>query len=278
MRRSWIAGGLLLCACGSDPAAKEDAGSAGGGPEAGVDCGAFVLDGTGTDAQGATWTYESTDEGVGYALEGILFAPPGEGPFPGLVVNHGKGGTPQAYSANVAREFVSWGMVVIGTMLTHAPDDADVGHLPDGADGRSPENVQRAKKAYDLLSCLDVDLTRVAVHGHSMGAFVTGQLLGTHPDLFRAASHTAGGTSLGPNATDMAVAAQIVTPYQLHHGDMDTVVLLEYDQSLDAILEASGVDHELYVYPGYDHAQISDDRAMYDRVRAWYTTYGVLAP
>ena len=56
------------------------------------------------------------------------------------------------------------------------------------------------------------------------------------------------------------------------------MVLLEYDQNLAEILEASGVDHELHVYPGYDHAQIADDPTMFERVRAWYTTYGVLEP
>jgi predicted esterase len=111
-----------------------------------------------------------------------------------------------------------------------------------------------------------------------MGAFLTGQLLGTHPGLFRAASHTAGGTSMGPNATDPLVASQIVTPYQLHHGDDDTVVLLDFDQVLAATLNTRGTDHELHVYEGYDHVEITDDATMFERVRAWYTTYGVFDP
>jgi predicted esterase len=75
----------------------------------------------------------------------------------------------------------------------------------------------------------------------------------------------------------MAVAAQIVTPYQLHHGDADPVVQLQHDQALADILEASGVEHELHVYAGYNHEQITDDPTMFGRVRGWYTTYGVLA-
>lgn len=241
-----------------------------------MNCSGFVVTGDRTSNEGATWTYQSTDEGVQYALEGILFSPAGDGPFPGVVVNHGKDGTPWGYSSIVAREMAAWGMVAIGTMLAHASDMEDMGNLPDGADGRSPENVQRARKAYELLACLPVDPGRIAVHGHSMGGFVTGQLLGTHTGLFRAASHTAGGTSMGPNATEMAIAEQIVTPYQLHHGDNDSTVLLEYDQNLEAILQGNGVPHELHVYAGYDHEQIMHDTLMFERVRGWYTTHGVL--
>ena len=81
---------------------------------------------------------------------------------------------------------------------------------------------------------------------------------------------------MGPNATDPVTAGLIVTPYQLHHGDADTVVLLAYDQQLSATLNTRGTDQELHVYEGYDHVEITDDAVMFERVRAWYTTYGVL--
>lgn len=240
-------------------------------------CTAFVVTGNPRTTAGATWTYRSTDQGVRYTLEGVLFIPAGTGPFPAVVLSHGKGGTPRAYSANVARTMVGWGLVAIGTMYTHAPDAEDLGNEPDGPDGASPANVQRAMKARDLLNCVGgVNLARVAAHGHSMGAYVTGQVLGTHPSAFRAASHTAGGVSDGPNATKRAAAERIVTPYQLHHGDADQVVPIAFDRTLDAILTASGTPHELRVYAGYDHQQISADPTMFARVRTWYQTHGVL--
>ena len=43
-------------------------------------------------------------------------------------------------------------------------------------------------------------------------------------------------------------------------------------------MEASGTAHELYVYEGVDHADITNDALMLERVRAWYTTHGVLEP
>jgi predicted esterase len=103
-------------------------------------------------------------------------------------------------------------------------------------------------------------------------------LLGRHPTAIRAASHTAGGaTENGPNATRLATAEQIRTPYQLHHGTDDTVVRLALDQALRDVLRANGVPHELRVYTGYDHREIAADAAMLERVRQWYRTHGVLA-
>jgi dienelactone hydrolase len=265
----WVA--TLLALAGGAVVATGTAASAA------ANCGAFVVSGSPGSAAGANWTYRSTDQGVRYALEGVLFAPPGSGPFPAVVVSHGKGGTPRGYSATVARTMVGWGLVVIATMYTHAPDAEDLGNAPDGPDGASTANVQRARKAYELLGCVaGVDLNRVAAHGHSMGAFVTGQVLGTHTGLFRAASHTAGGVSDGPNATKRPAAERIVTPYQLHHGDQDQVVALAQDRTLDQILTARAIPHELHVYAGYDHQRITFDATVLARVRAWYQANGVL--
>lgn len=244
-----------------------------------VDCSAFVVTGDPHSTAGATWSYSSVDLGTPYVLEGVLFEPAGAGPFPGVVVSHGKGGTPSAYSASIGRVMVTWGMVVIGPMYTHAPDASDVGNLPDGPDGASEANVMRAMKARELLSCVGtVDMSYLAAHGHSMGAFVTGQLMGRHVGVFRAASHTAGGTSQGPNATTQRAALRIRTPYQLHHSATDTTVALIQDQNLAAILAGNNVPHALYVaeYPNYTHAQIALDPGMLQRVRAWYQAYGVL--
>jgi acetyl esterase/lipase len=244
-------------------------------PEA--NCPAMLITGDPASSQGARWSYQSTDGSISYSLTGVLFAPAGAGPFPGVVVSHGYQGNASGYSANVSRVMRDWGMVAIATNYTHAPDNVDAWLLPQGGDGASTANVQRAHKARDLLSCVaGVDLRRVAAHGHSMGAFVTGQMLGQHPGDFRAASHSAGGANeTGPNATRAEVAAQIRTPYQLHHGDADSVVVLALDQALAGILAAGGVPHELHVYPGYTHEQVALDATMLERVRAWYAAQGI---
>lgn len=266
MKRFLFAAVIAVLAAGRPPAAAA----------AGADCAAFAVSGNPQAAGGATWTYHSTEDGAQYALEGVLFVPAGAGPFPAVIVSHGKGGAPRGYSAAIGRAMVAWELVVIGAMYTHAPDADDAGNLPDGADGASPANVLRARKARELLACVGAaDPARVAVHGHSMGAFVSGQLLGSQPADILVGSHSAGGVSEGPNATTPAAAAQIRAPYQLHHGDQDTVVRLELDQALAGILATNGVSHELHVYPGVDHAGVAFDPAMLARVRAWYEGHGL---
>lgn len=243
-----------------------------------VSCGAFLVSGTPSSAGGATWTYNSTDDGVAYSLKGVLLAPAGAGPFPAVVVSHGKGGSANGYSKSIAQTMRGWGLVAIATNYSHGSNTA--GDLPLGADGASPENILRAHKAFDLLRCIpSVDRTRVAAHGHSMGAFVTAALLGAFPADFKVASHTAGGVNDSgfPGAAPTPAQVQgIRTPYQLHHGDADTVVRLAMDQTLDAILTSLGVLHQLLVYPGVDHAGISMNATMLSRVRSWYTARGLL--
>jgi acetyl esterase/lipase len=244
-----------------------------------ANCANLTIEGSPSGSRGATWRYSSTDAGVRYSLTGVLFAPAGSGTFPAVVVSHGKGGSAAEYSARIAGTMTGWGMVAIGTNYTHAPDLIDTGLLPQGGDGASDANVLRALKTRQLLSCLSyVDTTRVAAHGHSMGAFLTAELLGRHPTAIRAASHTAGGaTENGPNATRLATAEHIRTPYQLHHGTDDTVVRPELDRALRDVLRANGVPHVLHMYPDYDHREIAADPGMLERVRQWYRTHGVLA-
>jgi dienelactone hydrolase len=244
-----------------------------------ANCTALAVVGDPRSTQGARWTYASVDDGIAYALEGAVFVPTTPGPFPGVVVSHGKSGSPYGYSSTVGRIMRGWGLVAIATMYSHAPDADDAGNLPDGGDGASAANVLRARKARGLLSCFrGVDPARLAAHGNSMGAFVTGQLLGTYPQDFRAASQTSGGVADGPNATQADAAEQIVTPFQIHHSEADTTVPIAFADRLVSILAGNQVtyDYRVAEYPGYSHGQMGQDPAMLERVREWYQEHGVL--
>lgn len=239
----------------------------------------LVISGSPESTTGATWTYRDTVDGVVYDLSGVLLKPSGAGPFPAIIVSHGFGGSATNYSRNVGTTIVGWGAVVIATNYTHA------GSGPTGAPGGPTElgasvaNVQRARRLAELLRALGyVDMTRLAAHGHSMGAFVTTALAAAHPTLLRAASHTAGGVR--PNATPGPAPSEsdggaIRTPYQAHHGDQDAVVALAADQRLSTVLTAAGTTHELHVYPGADHDDVAFNATVLDRVRAWYARHGV---
>jgi hypothetical protein len=150
----------------------------------------FVLTGNPTAANGATWTYKDTVNGVIYDLQGILLKPAGTSNLPGVVISHGHDGNVNIYSIDIARTMRSWGLVCIATNYTHSSG------VPTGSPGDSTEpgasmaNMQRARKCAQILASLGyVDTTRMAAHGNSMGAFVNAAFVGVFPKLFRVASH-----------------------------------------------------------------------------------------
>src|SRR5262245_35934383 len=225
---------------------------------------AFELQGDPESAQGATWTFKGSVDGVTFDLQGILLKPAGGGPFGAVIISHGAGGNASALPRTLAIEMRRWGLVGIATNYTHSAG------VPIGAPGTandpgaSEANIQRAHAVREILRTLSyVDQNRVAAHGHSMGAFVTTALVATYPNDFRVASHTAGGIRLqgiiaGP-APSESQARLIRTPYQLHHGDQDEVVPIAQDQRLDAVLQSNGTSHQFHTYPGFDHAGVSTD-------------------
>ncbi len=242
-----------------------------------VDAAKFKIAGDPSSATGASWTYESTDDGIDYRLSGLLFRPRGQGPFPAVVLSHGQGQTAEAYGPKVAAEMTKWGLVCIAPNYTFAGQGKAQGS-PGEADLRScnpKDNVKRARKCFDLLATLGyVDMRRIAAHGHSMGAFLNVAIVGSFPELIKVASHTAG----GEQPYNKELSLRITTPYSLHHGDADKNVALASDQRLEATLTKNGVDHELQVYPGMIHRTTSTDPAVLEHVRAWYANHGLFDP
>src|SRR5262245_60976571 len=106
----------------------------------------FVLTGDPASPGGATWTYRGVDSGTAYDLAGVLFKPPGRGPFPAVIVSHGKGGNAFALPRAVGATMVGWGAVVIGTHYTHS-SGVPIGSPGTAADpGASTANLLRARK------------------------------------------------------------------------------------------------------------------------------------
>jgi dienelactone hydrolase len=268
-RPSLVLLGLVLAGCGGSERSSPTA------PSSPIVGSGFVLAGDPESAQGATWTFKGSLDGVIFDLQGILLKPAGGGPFGAVVISHGAGGNVGALPRTLAVEMRRWGLVGIATNYTHSAG-VPVGAPGTASDpGASDANVQRAHAVREILRTLSyVDQTRVAAHGHSMGAFVTTALVAAYPADFRVASHTAGGIklpgiSIGP-APSEAQARGVRTPYQLHHGDQDEVVPIAQDQRLDAVLRSTGVAHELHVYPGVDHVDVATSPTVLARIRAWY--------
>ena len=242
----------------------------------------FTLTGNAENASGAKWTFNNTVDGVVYDLQGILYKPVGNGPFPAVIINHGTGGSSLTYSSNAAKQMVTWGYVCIATNYTHAAISASVpcGSPGDCADqttwGAGVNNFLRAMKCWDILASLAyTDTNSIATFGHSRGAFLTIGLAGTYPNKFSCFGHTAGGVG---NTSDLTYATEaevnsINKPYIFHHGDADVTVPIVYDNNIETIFKKNGVLYNYYIYPGLTHQQMSTDATMFTRTKDFFNLH-----
>jgi dienelactone hydrolase len=225
-------------------------------------------------------------------FSGIFIKPAGNGPFPAVIINHGQGGTPSGYSLPKANEMLPWGLVCIGPALTHA-GGPNIDTSPEGA-GNSPENVARGQACLAALASVGyVDMTRVAVWGHSKGAYATiGQVAAMGAQI-RASGISAGGTIPGSveegahaAAPTAGEAQPTVTPFIMFHGTVDGAVSPSFSENFKALLDGKSVPNARHTYDtaglgaDFEHnlhktAAFNDD--MLTKFRAWLTTHGVLS-
>jgi hypothetical protein len=113
-----------------------------------------------------TFTY--TEPLTNFSVTGMFTRPAGNARLPALIINHGTGGNATGFSRTRANEMSPWGLVCIGAHLTH-----QAGQTEDLQTwGYSPENLARIRACQAALSTRsDVDLNRLAMWGHSRGAF-----------------------------------------------------------------------------------------------------------
>ena len=135
---------------------------------------------------GESFTYTDAER----SFSGLILVPPGPGPFPAIVYDHGQGGAPTRASYPNVDVMAGWGAVVVAPTLTHVMG----GETAPPTTGMCAENLARGLAVADALAGLDlVDDTRIAYFGHSKGAYAAiGQVsaLGTR---VRVAGMSAGG-------------------------------------------------------------------------------------
>ncbi len=241
----------------------------------------FTLTGNPESVNGATWIFQQTINGTVYDLKGILFKPIGVGVFPSVIVNHGTSGNtnPNGYSDRVCKKMVTWGYVCMAVNYTHSGQGVPCGSpgLCDTANwGASNDNFLRAMKCWDILASLAyTDTNCIAAFGHSRGAFLTTGLMGTCPNKFSCAGHTAGGVGHPTDFTypTTTMVNNITKPYILHHGTSDNIVNIIYDNNLAAIFTTNGITHQYYTYTGYTHNIISQDSLMYSRTQSFFNQH-----
>jgi dipeptidyl aminopeptidase/acylaminoacyl peptidase len=224
----------------------------------------------GFELSGESWTYTQGD----IKLTGVLLKPEGNGPFPAMLISHGRGGSARTMANVIAPELVKKGIVCIAVDYTHGSTGTNQNP------GASAENIQRAKTALQIVRSLKyVDKRRVAAFGHSMGGFLTIGLAADPEANLQAAIVSSGGITPTPGyaARDTSVAKHVRVPTLILHGERDKVVPPERSLLLKQILDESGTPNERNVYAGEAHNIIRTQSAdMHDRVVAWLKKFGVL--
>ena len=198
------------------------------------------------DWSGTNFTYSDAAR----SFTGIMLKPAGNGPFPGVIISHGAGGTANGYSLTKAREISAWGVVCIGPTLTHTAG----GETNSYNMGFCPENLARISVCANVLASLSyVDTNRLALFGHSMGAFATIGSAAVLTNRFRAAVITAGGVipdSAGTNnaAPTVTEANPIRKPFLMFHCDGDPVVPAIRSELFQQILDTNAVLNQRILY------------------------------
>ena len=239
----------------------------------------LTIAGNPESASGATWTLTGTLDGTAVDLQGILLKPRGHGPFPAVVLSHGAGGDAQSYSHEVGVLMRPWGMVCIAPNYTHArggPPGAKGSLLQQGA---SQANAFRAHAAVTVLARIGyVDTSRVAAHGHSMGAFVTTAFVAAYPGDVRVASHTSGGVLLDAIPPRLDADPEC----RASPSNQDAVSVAPWPPGLrrpvpprqTPRLRPRGPPHEGYLYPRLQSRR-SRHRSPGGGTRAaWYAAHG----
>jgi carboxymethylenebutenolidase len=142
-----------------------------------------------------------------YNLAGFLFVPPGEGPFPCMVLNHGSGlerGSANLCSPGLATTLMSWGLAVFTPHRRgygNSPGPAWREEVPAefGTDEYDVQLVARLdRESDDVVAALDflqglpeIDGDHIGVIGNSFGGINT-LLAASKSDRFRCAVEFAG--------------------------------------------------------------------------------------
>ena len=193
---------------------------------------------------GETFTYSDASR----TFTGLILVPPGPGPFPAIVFDHGQGGAPTGYP-NVD-VFESWGAIVVAPTLTHVLG----GETAPATTGQCPENLARGIALVDALATLpNVDASRIAFFGHSKGAYAAIAQVGALGSRVRVAAMTAGGVL--PDSAGTAQAAPtyseaigVVAPFIMFHGNVDGSVPPSRSADFVAQLDLRNVPNERIVY------------------------------
>ena len=239
-------------------------------------------------------TYSSGD----LTISGVLLRPHGEGPFPGIVLNHGFI-EPSTYRTGQGLRREQTHLARAGFVVLHT----DYRGHADSDDPVDPfDRASRVGYARDAISAVlalrqesYVDADRTAMFGKSMGGAVTLNALVAQPGLVKAAViFSSMSSSFVENVEHFARPAEVREFYQgfglpeqspesyarlsprtyfdritaailLQHGIADRVCPYRWSVTTQQLLAEAGVDSELVAWTGEDHAFDAAWEAAMDR-------------
>lgn len=202
------------------------------------------------DATANRATYSSG----GTQVSGYFYRPPGTGPFPALLVLHGRGGLQEP-----SRVYASW--LATQGYVALAPDYfTPIGMTREKFSGSFyKENVDQVREhlaqGLEALKSLSyVAPNRVEVVGFSLGGYLA-FILGTRDDVKAIVSYYGAYAPMIVARYPFAdVVAQMKAPVLMFHGDADKDVPIDHANTAQNLLTSSGKQYEYIVYPGVGHS------------------------
>lgn len=220
-------------------------------------------------------------------MTGVLIKPQGNGPFPGVVFNHGGGSTARIEGIEYGSQFALGGYVSITCNGTHSglermsPERRPRRGSPSewtpemsarfGEVWNNEDNFRRAGANLDVLAALPfVDGKKLAMAGHSMGGFLTLEML-KRSDKIKVAWINAAGSRFHTFASPGDGLESIQAPVILVAGEEDNVVPLPTVIDLKRRLDAAGKRSKLLVFPGERHNVLKDRiNTVFENVLDWF--------
>ena len=241
-------------------------------------------------------TYGSGD----LRISGVLLVPHGKGPFPAVVLNHGYI-EPSIYvtGQGLAREQDR--LARAGFVVLHTDYRGHAGSDPSGPVARETR-LGYTRDTINAVGALKreryVDRDRVAMLGRSMGGGVTLNALVVRPGLVKAAVIFApvsssfldnfdrwtrperpaaanaflgrfGGPRKSPDLwsglSSRTYFDRITEPVLIHHGTSDDQCPIRWSRTTQRLLHKAGVDSNLRIYQGEEHAFIPQWPLSMDR-------------
>ena len=212
---------------------------------------------------------EHTFESSGLELKGYLYTPPGDGPFPCLLFNHGSSihqGTDDVCRPGTAQLLMSWGLAVF---MPHRQGYGNSPGLPwreeVPAEFGSPEYVKQlvprlAKEAGDVLAAYEyvralprIDPAHIGVMGSSFGGIMTLLSAAREPGL-KCAVEFAGAAMNWEFATELrehllAEAAKLTQP--IYYAQAENDFCTGPTKELAAAMERNGQVVYSKIYPRF---------------------------